>query len=53
MIKQALLSEKAYKQMEKGIYTFLVDPRITKDEIAKLIEGQFSVKVKKVNGQAD
>lgn len=49
LIKKAILSEKAYKQMESGIYTFLVDPKSTKKEIAKVIEKQFSVKVEKVN----
>lgn len=49
VINHAVLSEKAYKQMEKGIYTFHVDKRAAKDEIAKAVESQFGVKVKKVN----
>ena len=48
-IKAPILSEKTYKQMEKGIYTFLVDKRSTKPQIAKAIADQFSVKVKRVN----
>jgi len=48
-IEKAILSEKAYKQMEKGVYTFLIDESIKKEEIAKIIENQFSVKVLKVN----
>lgn len=49
VIKQALLSEKTYKQMETGVYTFLVAKEATKNEIAKAVEKQFSVKVKSVN----
>ena len=49
VIKKAILSEKAYKQMEKSIYTFLVDARSTKDQIEKQVEKQFSVEVQKVN----
>ena len=49
VIKKALLSEKAYKLMERGIYTFLVDDRANKDEIGNAINKQFGVKVKKVN----
>jgi len=48
VVKKAILSEKAYKQMEKGSYSFLVDSRATKKEIAKAVAKQFSVKVKKV-----
>lgn len=49
LIRQAMLSEKVYTQMEGGTYTFLVSKDTTKDEIKKAIEGQFKVKVKKVN----
>ena len=49
IIKKAILSEKAYKNMEASIYSFSVDQRSTKDEIKKIVEKQFSVKVKKVN----
>jgi len=49
IIKGAVLSEKTYKQMESGIYTFLVSANVTKNQIAKTIENQFSVKVEKVN----
>lgn len=48
-IKQPILSEKAYAQMQKGAYTFLVDTRARKNDIAKQIAWQFSVKVKKIN----
>ena len=49
VIKKAILSEKAYKQMEKGIYIFMVDQHSTKDEIAKAVAAQFTVNVEKVN----
>lgn len=49
ILKKAILSEKAYKQMEKGIYTFLVDSQSSKDEIAQAIKNQFSVDAVKVN----
>jgi len=49
VIQKAILSEKAYKLMEKGAYTFLVDRRATKEKITKSVAGQFSVKVRKVN----
>ncbi|OGE10263.1 50S ribosomal protein L23 [Candidatus Curtissbacteria bacterium RIFCSPLOWO2_01_FULL_42_26] len=49
IIKQAILSEKTYKQMEAGVYTFLVARQATKNQIADAIEKQFSVKVEKVN----
>lgn len=49
VIKKALLSEKAYAQMEKGVYTFMVDKNASKNEIKKAVEEQFKTKVKKVN----
>lgn len=49
IIQKSILSEKAYKQMEAGIYTFLVDPRANKDQIAQAIKNQFAVDVAKVN----
>ena len=49
LIEKALQSEKAYKQMTSGIYTFVVAQSAKKKQIKKLIENQFSVKVKKVN----
>lgn len=49
IIKNAVLSEKAYAQMEKGVYTFLVDSRATKGEIKNVIEKQFSTTVVRVN----
>lgn len=49
VFKKAILSEKAHTQMEKGIYTFLVDGRTTKDQIAKAVKSQFNVDAAKVN----
>lgn len=49
VIRQAIFSEKSYKLMEVGAYTFLVARHATKDDIAKAVEKQFSVKVAKVN----
>lgn len=49
LIEKALQSEKAYKQMTGGIYTFVVSKSAKKKQIKKLIENQFSVKVKRVN----
>ncbi|MBI2327252.1 50S ribosomal protein L23 [Candidatus Curtissbacteria bacterium] len=49
LIKTSILSEKAYKQMENGIYTFLVDKRSTKNQIVKAVENQFAVNVIRVN----
>ena len=49
IIKRAILSEKSYQQIDNGLYTFLVDKKSTKSEIAKAIEKQFSVTVTGVN----
>ena len=49
IIKRAILSEKAYAQMAKGIYAFKVDRQATKKEIASAIKKQFSVEVRKIN----
>lgn len=49
VLKQGLLSEKIYTQMESGIYTFLVSKEATKDSVKKAIENQFGTKVLKVN----
>ncbi len=49
LIKKAILSEKTYKQMENGLYTFLVDKRSTKSQIATAVENQFQVNIMRVN----
>lgn len=49
VLKKAILSEKAYKQMERGIYTFLVAAGSTKQEVARAVKNQFNVDAIKVN----
>lgn len=49
VIQKAILSEKTHAQMERGLYTFLVDRRATKTHIAQALAAQFAVKVVKVN----
>ncbi|OYD27146.1 LSU ribosomal protein L23P [Mycoplasma testudineum] len=49
VIKSPILTEKSYKNMELGIYTFKVDVRTNKVEVAKAVEFIFQVKVAKVN----
>lgn len=49
IIKKAILSEKAYQDMEAGIYTFLVDEKSTKKDIKIAIEKQFGITVVKIN----
>lgn len=49
VVKKPLLSEKAYKLMEKGLYTFLVDTKARKDQISKAVAAQFNVSVEKIN----
>ncbi len=49
LIKNAILSEKAYKQMETGVYTFFVDDSSTKESVKLMVEKHFAVSVKKVN----
>lgn len=49
IIKKAILSEKAYQDMETGIYTFLVDEKSNKKDIKIAIEKQFGITVVKIN----
>ncbi|MEX2028706.1 MAG: 50S ribosomal protein L23 [Candidatus Curtissbacteria bacterium] len=49
VLQKAVLSEKAYAQMEKGIYTFLIAKAASKEDVKNQIEKMFSVTVKKVN----
>ena len=44
-----MVSEKSYGLLDNGVYTFVVDPRATKIEIADAVETIFSVQVAKVN----
>lgn len=49
VLKRAILSEKAYKQMEKGIYTFYIDARSTKQDVAKAVKGLLNVEATRIN----
>ncbi|OGD82914.1 50S ribosomal protein L23 [Candidatus Curtissbacteria bacterium RIFCSPLOWO2_01_FULL_39_62] len=49
LIKRAILSEKSYGLMDKGIYTILVAKDANKNQIKKAVENQFQVNVKGVN----
>lgn len=49
IIKKAIISEKAYKHMDKSIYTFLTDKSATKKDVAEAVKKAFSVDVIKVN----
>lgn len=48
LIQKAILSEKAYAQMEQGIYTFVVSAASAKADVKKAVENQFLTKVTKV-----
>ncbi|KEF35675.1 50S ribosomal protein L23 [Deinococcus sp. RL] len=45
IIKQPVVSEKAYAGMERGVYAFWVDPKATKTEIKAAIQQVFGVTV--------
>lgn len=49
IILRPIVSEKSYKQIEKGKYTFAVHPEAEKVEIARAVEELFNVSVTKVN----
>jgi large subunit ribosomal protein L23 len=49
IIIRPVVSEKSYGLLDNGVYTFVVDPRATKIEIAGAIETIFNVQVAKVN----
>jgi large subunit ribosomal protein L23 len=52
VIKQPILTEKStFAMNEKGQYSFLVDPRATKDQIKQAIQDLYKVKVVRVNTQ--
>ena len=48
-IKAPVVSEKAFAGIENGVYSFWVDPRVTKVEIKAAVEAVFGVKVDSVN----
>ena len=49
IIIRPVVSEKSYGLLDDGVYTFVVDPRATKIEIANAVESIFNVQVAKVN----
>ncbi|PAF55405.1 50S ribosomal protein L23 [Mycoplasmopsis agassizii] len=49
IIKAPILTEKSYSLMEQRVYTFKIDNRANKIEIAKAVEFIFNVEVEKVN----
>ncbi len=49
VIIRPVISEKAFDQIEHGRYTFEVDKRATKPQIARAVEEVFKVSVTKVN----
>lgn len=49
IIKKAIISEKAYKGMERGIYTFLIEKTASKNDVANAVKKYFSVDAVKVN----
>ncbi len=49
ILKERVISEKAFFEQEKGKYVFKVDKNANKPEIKKAVEELFGVKVEKVN----
>ncbi len=49
IIKRPIITEKSYRLIEDNRYTFEVDRRAAKPQIAQAIEEIFDVRVKKVN----
>ena len=49
VILSPVVSEKSYSLIDKGKYTFVVDPRSNKTEIKLAIEKIFSVEVASIN----
>jgi large subunit ribosomal protein L23 len=49
VVLRPVVSEKSFKLMEDNRYTFEVDKRATKPEIARAIQEIFGVTVRKVN----
>ncbi|WP_136193635.1 MULTISPECIES: 50S ribosomal protein L23 [Actinomyces] len=49
VILAPVVSEKSYTCMDRGQYTFLVDPAANKTEIKIAVEAIFGVKVESVN----
>ena len=49
IIKRAIISEKAYKGMEHGIYTFKIEKTASKNDVVSAVKKYFSVDAIKVN----
>lgn len=49
IIKKPLLTEKSYKLMDMGVYTFIVNKHVNKIEVRNAIEFIFDVEVERVN----
>ncbi|OQA04551.1 MAG: 50S ribosomal protein L23 [bacterium ADurb.Bin400] len=49
VLKKALISEKSFQQVADSKYTFLVDPRASKETIAALCNELFGVSVVDIN----
>lgn len=49
VVLRPIVSEKSYKMIGLGRYTFEVDKRASKPEIARAVEEIFNVKVTRVN----
>ncbi|MFA5562121.1 MAG: 50S ribosomal protein L23 [Eubacteriales bacterium] len=49
IIRRPLITEKSMDGIKSKVYSFEVDKRATKPEIAKAVEEMFDVKVKQVN----
>ncbi len=49
IIKKPVLTEKSYSGIHEKVYTFIVDKKAGKIEIAKAVEQIFGVEVQKVN----
>ena len=50
-IKGFIYTEKSNKEVADSKYTFSVDKDFSKEEISKLVEELFKVKIKKINTQ--
>lgn len=48
IIKQPIITEKSLKDSASGVFTFLVDPKASKHQIANAVSHFFSVDVTKV-----
>jgi large subunit ribosomal protein L23 len=49
IILRPVVSEKSYSALDRGVYTFVVDPRANKTEIKNAVETIFDKHVVKVN----